>query len=53
MGWLIDPSEQTIFVFLPKQQPAVFDESGQLLPVPDFVQGLALKVGTVFGWLLE
>ncbi|MDA0866802.1 MAG: Uma2 family endonuclease [Cyanobacteria bacterium] len=53
MGWLIDPTEQTIFVFLPRQQPAVFDESEQLLPVPDFAQDLVLKVETVFGWLLE
>jgi hypothetical protein len=49
MGWLIDPTEQTIFVFWPKQQLAVFDESEQILPVPDFAQGLVLKVGTILG----
>jgi Uma2 family endonuclease len=26
MGWLIDPDEQTVFVYLPKQRIQVFDE---------------------------
>ncbi|MBD2007020.1 MULTISPECIES: Uma2 family endonuclease [Cyanophyceae] len=53
MGWLIDPNEQTIFVYQPKQQPEVFDEPEQLLPVPSFARELHLTVGNVFGWLLE
>jgi Uma2 family endonuclease len=53
MGWLIDPDEQTVFVYLPKHQPEAFDESGQKLPVPPFASELNLSVGTVFGWLLE
>ncbi|NEO28908.1 MAG: Uma2 family endonuclease [Symploca sp. SIO3C6] len=53
MGWLIDPDEQTIFVYLPKQQPEVFDTPEQSLTVPDFASELSLSVGSVFGWLLE
>ncbi len=53
MGWLIDPDEQTVFVYRPKQQPDVFDELEQLLPVPTFANALGLTVGSVFGWLLE
>lgn len=53
MGWLIDPDEQTIFVYLPNQQPEVFDEPEQQLPVPSFARELRLTVGVVFGWLLE
>jgi Uma2 family endonuclease len=53
MGWLIDPAEQTIFVYRPQQQPEVFDQSAQVLPVPTFAGGLGLTVGSVFGWLLE
>jgi len=34
MGWLIDPDEQTVFIYLPKQQPEVFDESEQSLQFP-------------------
>jgi Uma2 family endonuclease len=53
MGWLIDPDEQTVFVYLPKQQPEVFDESEQQIPVPSFASELKLTVGDMFGWLLE
>ena len=53
MGWLIDPDEQTVFVYLPKQQPEVFDEPEQSLPVPSFANELNLSVEFVFGWLLE
>jgi Uma2 family endonuclease len=53
MGWLIDPDEQTIFVYQPKQQPEVFDEPEDLLPVASFASELQLTVGDVFGWLLE
>ncbi len=53
MGWLIDPDEQTIFVYLPRQQPEVFDQSEQKLPAPSFAHELNLSVGLVFGWLLE
>ncbi|MFQ4135805.1 Uma2 family endonuclease [Nodosilinea sp. PGN35] len=53
MGWLIDPDEQTIFVYLPKQQPEVFDEPDQPLPVPAFANALSLTVGSIFAWLLE
>ncbi|MBE9099621.1 Uma2 family endonuclease [Vacuolonema iberomarrocanum] len=53
MGWLIDPDEQTVFVYLPKQQPEVFNQLEQTLPVPAFANELNLSVGLVFGWLLE
>lgn len=53
MGWLIDPDEQTIFVYRPKQQPEVFDQAAQPLPVPAFANELRIRVGQVFGWLLD
>jgi Uma2 family endonuclease len=53
MGWLIDPEEQTVFVYLSKQEPQIFDESEQQLPVPAFAAELQLSVGELFGWLLE
>ncbi len=53
MGWLIDPDEQTVFVYLPKQQPEVFEQSQQILPVPSFANQLHLSVDLIFGWLLE
>lgn len=53
MGWLIDPSERTIFVYRPKQQIEVFDEPDMLISVPSFASDLQLTVGELFGWLLE
>jgi Uma2 family endonuclease len=51
MGWLIDPDEETILVFLPKQQPGIFDQATQPLPVPKFAKDLSLSVGNFFEWL--
>ena len=53
LGWLIDPSEQSIFAYYPKQQPAFFEDAGDILPVPDFAQSFKLTLGKLFGWLLE
>ena len=53
MGWLIDPDEQTVFVYLPQQQLEVFDQPEQKLPVPAFANELNLSVASVFGWLSE
>ncbi|MGB7441240.1 MAG: Uma2 family endonuclease [Coleofasciculaceae cyanobacterium] len=53
MGWLIDPNEQAVIVYRAKQQPEVFDEAEQQLPVPSFASELKLTVGELFGWLLE
>ncbi len=53
MGWLIDPDEQSMFVYMPKQQPEVFESLEEQLPVPSFATELRLTVGDLFGWLLE
>jgi len=53
MGWLIDPDELTVFVYLPKQQIEVFDEPDALIPVPSFASEVKLTVGNLFAWLLE
>jgi Uma2 family endonuclease len=53
MGWLIDPDEQTVFVYQPNRQPEAFDEVERNLPVPPFGTDLNLTLGSVFAWLLE
>ncbi len=53
MGWLIDPDEQTVFVYRPKQETEVFDAPDDLLPVPSFASELQLTVKDLFAWLLE
>ena len=54
MGWLIAPEEQTVFVYLPKQQTEVlvFDQLEAQLPVPSFASELRLTVADLFSWLL-
>ena len=53
MGWLIDPNEQTIFVYRSKQEPEGFDEPNQVLPMPPFAKDLQLTIKDLFAWLIE
>lgn len=53
MGWLIDPKEQTVFVYRSKQEVEIFDEIDQQLPMPQFAQDLQLTIGELFDWLIE
>lgn len=53
MGWLIDPEEQTVFVYRPRQETEVFDKPDNLLPVPSFASELKLTDQELFAWLLE
>ena len=53
LGWLIDPSEQSILVYFPKQQPAFFEAATDILPVPEFAQAFQLTLGELFSWLLD
>ena len=53
LGWLIDPGEQLVLVYFPKQQPAFFETATDILPVPKFAQTFQLTLGELFGWLLE
>ncbi|KAB8332249.1 hypothetical protein SD80_019750 [Scytonema tolypothrichoides VB-61278] len=53
MGWLIDPEEQSVFVYIRNQQPVVLDEAEALIRVAEFASQLRLTVGNLFGWLLE
>ncbi|QIR38815.1 Uma2 family endonuclease [Tolypothrix sp. PCC 7910] len=53
MGWLIDPDEQTVFVYRPKQETEVFDEPDAILPTPLFASELHLTIKDLLAWLLE
>jgi Uma2 family endonuclease len=53
MGWLIDPDEQSVFVYLKDQPTSVYDEPGTRLPVPEFAKDLNLTIEDLFSWLLE
>ena len=51
MGWLIDPDEQTVFVFQLGREPDVLDDSGTDLLMPEFMGEVFLAVGELFSWL--
>ncbi|MFM2305176.1 MAG: hypothetical protein RLZZ135_2589 [Cyanobacteriota bacterium] len=53
MGWLIDPDEQTVFVYQPKQEMEIFDDRARVLLMPGFAEGVQVKVGELFDWLVE
>ena len=53
LGWLIDPQEQSVFVYFQGQQPAFFEAGTDVLPVPDFAKAFELTLGELFGWLME
>ncbi len=53
LGWLIDPEEESVLVYFPKQQPEFFEELADILPVPEFAKDFQLSVGELFGWLLD
>jgi Uma2 family endonuclease len=53
MGWLIDPTEKTIFVSQRQQQTLVFDLPRQQILMPTFAPSLTLTVEDIFSWLLD
>ena len=53
LGWLIDPQEQSVFVYFQGRQPAFFEVETDVLPVPDFAKAFELTLGKLFGWLME
>jgi Uma2 family endonuclease len=53
MGWLIDPDEQTVFIYQPKKEVEIFDVPDRLLLMPEFAEGVELRVGELFDWLAE
>ncbi|MBE9099006.1 Uma2 family endonuclease [Vacuolonema iberomarrocanum] len=52
MGWLIDPDEQSIFVYSSDHPTTVYEQPEAQLPVPAFAKDFKLKVEDLFNWLL-
>ena len=53
LGWLIDPAERAVFIYLPNRPTLLFDTPEKSLPVPDFAKEFNLTVEGLFGWLLD
>ncbi len=53
MGWLIDPADQSVFVYVPDQSTTFYDQSAAKLPVPEFARDFELTVESLFSWLMD
>jgi Uma2 family endonuclease len=52
MGWLIDPADESVFVYRPKQEIEILDEPEAVLPMPAFMSELSFTVEDLFKLLL-
>lgn len=53
MGWLIDPDEKLVFVYLADRRITLFEIESDRLPVPSFAESFNLTVDQLFSWLTE
>lgn len=55
MGWLVDPAEETIFIYEQDQSIQIFDRDNpqRQLPIPGFAKEVKLTLQKVMNWLLE
>ena len=53
MGWLIDPKEESIFVYSPDKATIVYEGKNIKLPVPEFAKDFEITLDTLFCWLRE
>lgn len=51
MGWLIDPEEELVFVYLADRTLSIFEALHDRLPIPGFAEPFQLTVGQLLGWL--
>ena len=51
MGWLIDPTDRSIFISGTNQTFQMIDEPTTILPVPEFAKSIELTVAQLFSWI--
>jgi Uma2 family endonuclease len=51
LGWLLDPNDKTVLAYPPGKLPDFFENSDDLLPVPEFAKGLQITLGELFDLL--
>ena len=51
MGWLIDPTDRSVFICLPDRTFQMIDEPTTILPVPAFAAAIELTVEQIFSWI--
>lgn len=53
MGWLINPTEKSVFVYRPQKEIIVLDEPDDVLPTPEFMTSFTLTVEELFSFLYD
>ena len=51
LGWLIDPEERIVLIFLPNQLPITLEDPAAQLPVLAALIGWQITIGELFSWL--
>lgn len=51
MGWLIDPTDRSVFVLVANQALQILEAPSAILPVPAFAAAIELTVEQLFGWM--
>jgi Uma2 family endonuclease len=51
MGWLIDPTDRSVFIIGKNQTFQIIDEPSTILPVPEFARSIQLTVEKIFNWI--
>jgi Uma2 family endonuclease len=51
MGWLIDPTDRSVFVISADRTLQIIDEPTAMLPVPAFATSIQLTVEQLFNWI--
>jgi Uma2 family endonuclease len=51
VGWLIDPTEKTIFIYQKDRQVQIVDILDKEMLVPTFADSVKLTAGEIFNWL--
>jgi len=51
MGWLIDPTDRSVFIMGANQTFQTIDEPTTILPVPEFAKSIELTVEQLFSWI--
>jgi Uma2 family endonuclease len=51
MGWLIDPTDRSVFICMPDRTFQIIDEPSTILPVPEFAVSIQLTVERLFSWI--
>jgi Uma2 family endonuclease len=51
MGWLIDPTDRSVFVISADRTLQIIDEPTAMLPVPAFATSIQITVEQLFNWI--